>query len=94
MQNNGIQARTVAWSPAPTRLPSPYRALGKASLGQSGGFFESPTVNFILDSWTALAAGFLAVKFGRVGNKWSTFWYVVSATAAFKALYSLSKTEK
>jgi hypothetical protein len=94
MSHNGIHARGVAWSPAPARLPSPYRALGGSELGQQGGFISSPTLNLALDAWTAATAAYLGWGFGRRGNSWSTFWYVVSAVSGFKALYDLSKMPK
>lgn len=91
MQTNGY-LRKPAWAPAQVRLPSPI--MNRPSLGQTGGFLESPLLAFTLDTWTALTAGYLGWAYGRRGNDWGTFWYVVAALASFKALHDLGRLGK
>jgi hypothetical protein len=86
---------TMAWRPAVTRLPSPYTgARHPATLGQEKGleaFARSPVTALVMDVVAVGTTGFLAWGLGAVKNPWSTFWWVVSAGAAMKALHDLSR---
>lgn len=94
MYTNGQPIRrATAWTPAPTKLPSPFMGDSKR-LGQAGGFWDSPVLAFTLDTWTSLTSAYLGWGFSRRGNNWSTFWYVVAAVSGFKAIYDLSRIER
>jgi hypothetical protein len=90
MYTNGL-ANRPAWTPAPFRFP-PQDA--KKSLGQGGGFLDSPVLAVTLDGWTTLTAAYLGWGFGQRHNNWSTFWYVVAAVSGFKFLHDLGRIKK
>lgn len=75
----------AAWAPA--RLPLP----ASKSLGETGDFLESPSLALVTDVVVAAATGFFAWGLGAHNNKWSTFWWVVSAMAGVKALHDMGR---
>ncbi len=89
---------SMAWSPAPVkRLPAP--TLKRPALGQTTEFAESPLLAFLTSATLASSSAFLAwglanVKDdqGRVvGNRWSTFFWVVSGISFVKLLHDTSR---
>jgi len=77
---------SMSWSPAPLRRmpPSP-------TLGQATEFAESPLLALITDGIVAGSSAFLAWGLGTRGNKWSTFWWVVSGISFVKLLHDSSR---
>jgi hypothetical protein len=62
-------------------------------LGQGGveRFIDSPILAIMTDFTAASASAYLAYSFGQVGNRWSTFFWVVSAMSAVKLLHDLGR---
>ncbi len=85
-----MNAYTMAWTPAPPkRLVLPMGYTGK-TLGQQKVYAMPPVMGMLTAGLTSFAAGYLAWGYSKQGNNWSTFWYVVSAVSAVKALHDLS----
>jgi hypothetical protein len=82
----------MAWAPAPNRpLPTPF-ATSKATLGQQKvGLLDSREVAMGADLVTTMASGYLAYGSGKNGNRWSTFWWVVSGISLVKFLHDSSR---
>lgn len=94
--NATLMQRLGTWRPAPHRaLPSPYRtSLQQATPPVGGGrnpFFDSPLLALVTDGSAAAMSAYLAYGLGRAGNKWSTFFWVVSAAMTMKALHDMSR---
>lgn len=78
----------LSWKPAPMTIAPPHQA----SLGAPPEtFIESPLLALATDFTAASASAFIAHGFGKVGNPWSTFFWVVSAMSTVKFLHDLSR---
>jgi hypothetical protein len=98
---------TMSWAPAPHRLLPQTPTLGyRKSLGQNW-FVESPSLALTVDLITAASSVFFAWGLQNVrellpdgsrgkvvGNKWSTFWWVVAGITFVKALHDGSRLGK
>jgi len=88
MAQNGY---TMSWKPAQVLLPAmaaPKRALGQGGVEQ---FMESPMLSIMTDFTAAAASAYVAYGFGKADNKWSTFFWVISAMSGVKLLHDLGR---
>jgi hypothetical protein len=63
-------------------------------MGEKGAltaFVDSPELAALTDIAAASASAYFAYGLGRVQNKWSTFWWVISAGATIKLLHDVSR---
>lgn len=82
---------SMAWAPAPSRrLPTPFQ-IKKNSLGQQGTALDSREVSLATDLVILLGSSFIAWGATQRGNRWSTFWWVVSGVTLVKGLHDLSR---
>lgn len=84
----------MAWAPAPNRqLPTPFAR--KPSLGQQqlpkASVFDSREIAMAADLVTVASSAYLGWGTGRKGNRWSTFWWVVSGVSLVKFLHDMSR---
>lgn len=88
MTSNGFK---MSWKPAQVLLPA--MTVPKRALGQGGveTFVDSPLLSVMTDFTAAAASAYVAYGFGQYGNKWSTFFWVISAMSSVKLLHDLSR---
>jgi hypothetical protein len=81
----------MAWKPAQVLLPA--MATRQRALGQGGveTFVDSPLLSVMTDFTAAAGSAYVAYGFGKADNKWSTFFWVISAMSAVKLLHDLSR---
>lgn len=90
MKMNG-KGYSMAWAPAPNRqLPTPF-ATSRPNLGQKGSVLDSREVAMAADLVTVASSAYLGWGTGRKGNRWSTFWWVVSGVSLVKFLHDMSR---
>jgi hypothetical protein len=89
MNGNGY---SMAWAPAPNRrLPTPFLNK-KPSLGQRyANITESKELALATDFVILLGSSFMAWGSTQRGNRWATFWWVVSGVTLIKGLHDLSR---
>jgi len=81
-------ARQMAWAPAPLkRLPPPSRP----NLGQAKSALSSREVALATDIAVLTGSAFMVWGTTAEGNKWSTFWWIVSGITFMKILHDVSR---
>jgi len=88
MAQNGY---AMSWKPAQVLLPA--MTVPKRALGQGGveTFVDSSLLSIMTDFTAAAASAYVAYGFGKADNKWSTFFWVISAMSGVKLLHDLSR---
>lgn len=82
---------SMAWAPAPhRRLPTPFATKG-ANLGQKGSVLDSKEIALGTDLVVLAGSSFMAWGATARGNRWGTFWWVVSGVTLVKFLHDLSR---
>lgn len=82
---------SMSWKPAAVGLPA--MSVRPRALGQGGAetLLDSSLLAIMTDFTAASASAYLAYNFGRVDNKWSTFFWVISAMSSVKLLHDLAR---
>jgi hypothetical protein len=83
-----IAKRAMGWAPAPLkRLPPPA---ARPNLGQQSAL-SSREVAIAADIAVLTGSSFMVWGTTVEGNKWSTFWWIVSGITFMKILHDVSR---
>ncbi len=83
-----IPTRKMGWAPAPFSLPV---SSAKPNLGQKQAFLSTKEVALAADIAVLTGSAFMVWGTTTEGNKWSTFWWIVSGITFMKILHDVSR---
>lgn len=79
----------MAWAPAPMkRLPPPA---SRANLGQQKSALTTKEIALVTDIAVLTGSALMVWGLTSEGNKWKTFWWIVSGITFMKILHDVSR---